>query len=75
MNEQPCEWIREFLETAEPGDGIGVDRPDGRHLAGEFANFDGRHLWLVLDSEVIEIPFGEITRVVIEHVIEEHVAH
>jgi hypothetical protein len=75
MTEQPREWIREFLDSSEPGNGIGIDLRDGRHLAGEFANFDGRHLWLVLDSEVIEIPFGEITRVVIEHVIEEQVAH
>jgi hypothetical protein len=85
MTEQPREWIREFLETSEPGNGIGVDLRDGRHLGGYFASFDGRMLRLELtfgrpefnwaggrrpDGPIVEIPFAEITRVVIEHVIE-----
>ena len=40
MTEQPREWIREFLETCEPGNGIGVDLRDGRHLGGVFVSFD-----------------------------------
>ena len=62
--------IAEFLADCEPGHGIGVDRRSGLHLAGEFAAFDGRHLWLVRDSEVVEIPFEEISSVMIEYVIE-----
>ena len=48
MNEQPRGWIREFLEASEPGNGIGVDLRDGRHLAGDFVSFDGQTLRLEL---------------------------
>jgi hypothetical protein len=86
VSEHPPERIREFLETSEPGHGIGVDLSDGRHLAGDFVSFDGETLRLELtfgsprftrmggrrpDGPVVEIDFEKIVRVVIEYVIEE----
>ena len=44
MNERRS--IREFLEASEPGQGIGVDLRDGRHVAGDFVSFDGQTLRL-----------------------------
>jgi hypothetical protein len=91
VTEQPREWRREFLEASEPGNGIGVDLRDGRHLAGDFVSFDGQKLRLELSfgrpefnsfgerrapGPIIAIDFGEIVRVLIEYVIEERaVAH
>ena len=90
MTEQPHESIREFLETSKPGNGIGVDLRDDRHLAGDFVSFDGQMLRLELSfgrprftmlggerraGSVVEIDFDEIVRVLIEYVIEERAAH
>jgi hypothetical protein len=52
MTEQLRKWIREFLEASEPGNGIGVDLRDGRHLPAKFLSFDGATLR-------IELTFGE----------------
>jgi hypothetical protein len=88
--EQTPEEIREFFSACTPGvTTIGIDLRDGRHLGGVFHVFYGRTLRIERTfgrpaytmfggprppGPVVEIEIDEIVGVMIEIVIEDHLA-